>query len=262
MTMISGTSWEQRTGSSTKTTIKFFPNDQFTFTQRESFVGNRTSEIVYEGLWKLQRSNANNELEGDGTIQLTVQYISAGEPDLLTCKYRHDLEQHMHLARRAQGQIIKALNVQEMNLERLEMNIGRPGYDEYLKVVVEQQQLEYNQTANIVQEEKEEPEQITLCSCINRNTKHKKQKIWWCTQCKTTECQLCAKETCYLGLEIDHQDLMVDQDTRAEDLKQQMLKNASARDVAKAPEYYALKFKDFEAQWRIMKSSTVVKQYR
>ena len=160
------------------------------------------------------------------------------------------------------------MNEQQLHLEKMEMDLGRPGHDEYLrKQAVLAKTKQTPRPVVVVLEEKE----VTLCQCpmfLTRGESGKEYENpkWWCLQCKTTECKLCTKETCWIGLDSDHTVLEVENEVELAE-KEMAKKLASSCRVKFSPatpvfpEYYEINMKDFKAEWRILKSSTVVVKF-
>lgn len=270
--MIVSTSWNkiittEETGkeTTTTTTISFLEDETFRYQQRKE-EGHILTEEIFEGDWALLQSHETSS-SGKGRLRLTVTHIFAKGPEEndIFEKYFLNKETRMNMERREQGKIAKALNAQQRELERREMDLGLPGYEKYLQVLEQKVTEEQNQLKHTFKEQKEK-EHTKLCSCptvIKNFGIHKENPRWWCVHCYTTECQLCTKPTCYRGLDADHEVEQNLKQIEKEQLRQKILMEKSCRvDLAERPEYYEMEYVDFVAQWRIMMSSTVVKQFR
>ena len=268
--MIVSTSWKknvttatEETGkeTTTTTTISFLEDETFKYKQRKE-EGHILTEEIFEGDWALLQSNDSSS--GKGRLRLTVTHIFAKGPadhDIFE-KYFLNMRDRMNRERQEQGKIAKAMNAQQRELEKREMDLGLPGYEKYLQVLEQKVTEEQDQLKHTFKEQKE----TKLCSCpavIKNFGIHKENPRWWCVHCYTTECQLCTKPTCYRGLDADHEVEQNLKQIEKEQLRQKILMEKSCRvDLAIRPEYYEMEYVDFVAQWRIMMSSTVVKQFR
>ena len=264
MAMLTSTSWNKNSNVSEKetTTISFLEDETFRYHQRrqEEYI---LVEEIFEGDWQLLQSD---DSPGKGRLCLTVTHIFAKDPEDsdISEKYFSDLKNRMNRQRREQGKIAKALNSQQRELERREMDLGLPGYEKYLEALEQEETEKQDQLRQKFKEQKEK-ESIKLCSCpavVKGFGIHKENPRWWCVHCHTTECQLCTKPTCYRGLDADHeveQNLM---QFESEQLRQKILLQRSCRvDLAERPQYYEMDYVDFVAQWRIAGSSTVVRRF-
>jgi hypothetical protein len=266
-TMIFDTEWKNQpclASLNEKLTLFFSSDGTFQYTQKKQ---EQAGLIVqhFEGSWKLQ---TGSDIHDDkGRLCLTVTYISAKDSGNVESfeRYRYDLREYMNQQHREQGKIAKAVNAQQRELECREMNLGRPGYDNYLLALEEQHKFEQNKWKRELDERRQAHENIKVCQCPRVTQMfgvRKENPMWWCVQCRTTECELCTKTTCYRGLDSDHETKQNDTRNEEETLRQEMLMMSKCRDVGIRPEYYEIDFVDFVAQWRIMKSSTVVRQFR
>ena len=209
-----------------------------------------SSESIFFGEWSL----SGDKKKGNEKLNLTVTKIIArdSEESSVATRYQLNLLEVMQKNHREQTQIRKALNKQQIELERRSMDLGRPGYDKILREMEERQDMKKTFTFK-----EQTNKKTTLCQCQKRDD----QFTWWCVQCKTTECASCTTEACYLGLEADHESRQVDDSAENRRLELELMDAMSCRSIEQ-PEFYEMTMLDFQASWRIMSSSTVVKQYR
>ena len=236
------------------------------------------TEHSFQGSWKMcvVRQSGMDEARGRERLIFTVLKITTregeGEESLFSSEekvlYRFDLREFLEKSRKEQTTIRKRMNDQQLHLEKMEMDLGRPGHDEYLrKQAVLAKTKQTPRPVVVVLEEKE----VTLCQCPKFATRGESAKEyenpkWWCLQCKTTECKLCTKEMCWIGLDSDHTVLEVENEVELAE-KEMAKKLASSCRVKFSPatpvfpEYYEISMVDFKAEWRILKSSTVVVKF-
>ena len=257
--MFNDTSWVKNTAPSETTTITFLNSKGFIFHQHRVNQENilQVDEQLFEGQWCESILPSQDSEREQRLLQLTVTHISTNEENptstTLTDVYRHDLLDFMQRNHRIQTQIRKALNAQHSQLERLEMEIARPGHAKALRTKIA--------TFKPVMFQEQSDAKITLCTCSTKKNNTNKT-MWWCTQCRTTECPQCTKSTCYRGLDSDLKQQQRDEELiNAKITMQETTENKSCREISH-PEFYVCKVIDFKAGWRIQTSSTVMKQFR
>jgi len=287
--MLHGTSWVKRSqpespsppGTRTLQTMKFEITETtqtttvqttvqtFHFEQTITSKQNKVDIIQYSGVWEMTGSiEACNEQLHFNVREINIQHNDDNNDDMsavgsLNNIYRYDLETYMAQNRREQSQIRRAVNTQQVQVEKNEMDLGRPGYDLLLRqqailakhkvtprpVVTEAMQIAHN------------------CNC-NKSDDDGSDPIWWCLQCKATECQQCTKKTCWLGMDYDHDDVEAKIAGELAEIERKKVVAVSCRidfddknPLGGRPHYYVIDLIDYKAEWKILSSSTVKQKF-
>jgi hypothetical protein len=268
--MLQGTTWIKRKQERTTQTIEFGTNTN-TFHFHEIQHANNNDEINYSGEYITEGGIETDDQKLIFTVKniSTKNLATSNDKTILQTVYSHNLKETMLKNNREQTTIRKALNLQQLAIENNYMDIGRPGRAKFLK---DRSFLAKTKLPTPLPTSRKETK-MELCACPEFKTikgsygDYQVDNVkWWCLQCKTTECQLCTKKECWLGMDYDHDDGEVERQTirMAEELQKKHLittriyfrKNNPIR-----PDYYELSLIDFQAEWKIKRSKTVLGKF-